>query len=156
MPAAVTGLPDAQTLINAARAAMATVPDAPPGAGDAAKLRVVERRRRAASGALDAWKPAIDQEINTPQATVFMGYSKGTIAKLRQRKRIDQTPEWPEPDNRYFPSDDPLGRGGGPVVWKVRTIIIARAEAPGRGHPGVTLGRTNEHKRRPAARSDGA
>lgn len=129
-------LPDAGTLIAAARAAMTGI-EVPADPGKAAKA--TERRHRAAGRALDKWAPAIDEMTDLAGAAAFLRL-KGPDSLRRRRFRIraDGTRDWPEPDQQF----------GRSPAWKLRTIVIHQAEAPGRGHPGATLGRTNEHKRK--------
>jgi hypothetical protein len=139
------GLPDAKTLIGAARAAMAAIPGLPAGPEDGgtararAKAETAARRHEAASTALDQWAPAIDEMTDLAGAARFLGL-KGPDS-LRRRKfriRADGTREWPGPDATF----------GRSAAWKYRTIVIHQAAAPGRGHPGATLGRTNQHRRK--------
>ena len=111
-------LPPAPVLIEAARAAM--------NEASAHKRNPV----KAANRALDRWKPAIDQPTDTAGAAAFLGYKNpATVTRMRapDRTRADGTPEWPAPDHRYGRSD----------VWRYRTIVLSRAAAPGRGHPGA-------------------
>lgn len=126
VPMTGTNLPDADTLITAARKAMTEAGDDP------------DRRRQAATRALDAWAPAIDQYADVAGAALFTGLAAESIRRMKRRLREDGTRQWPEPDSRF----------GGSPVWHYRTIVIARAEAPGHGHPGMRLGRTNAGKRR--------
>lgn len=119
------GLPDAATLVAVARAAMAAT-----GA----------RKREAASRALNRYAPGIDQYTDMAGAAVFLGLKgKNSIRRRTTRTRADGTREWPEPDETF----------GRTPVWSYRTLVIHKAESPGQGHPGATLGRTNEHKKRP-------
>jgi hypothetical protein len=125
-------LPDAKDLIAAARAAMAdaqNIPSAPAAAR--------EKRRETANKVLDQWKPAIDELTDFAGAAAFLGL-KGpdSLKRLKYSPRVDGTPGWPEPDQKF----------GRTPAWKYRTIVLHRAESPGRGHPGATLGRTNAHK----------
>jgi hypothetical protein len=107
-------LPPKDELIAAAREAMAGVK------GKAA-------RRAAARRALNQYAPAIDQLADVAAATEFMGFARGTIARISQRIREDGSREWPEPDLRV----------GGRPAWKYRSIVICRAEAPvNRGQAG--------------------
>jgi hypothetical protein len=132
----VEGLPPAQALIDIARtAAMKAAPAIPDDPDKAAKAR--EARLKAASKALNQWAPDVDQMTDIAGAAVFLGRkSDHSIRRKRFRTGADGTPEWPPPD-RVF---------GRSPVWTYRTIVAHLAIAPGRGHPGVTLGRTNEHE----------
>lgn len=122
------GLPSAQDLIETARTAMHHAHSDP---------------AKAASRALDRWKPAIDQLTDQAGAAVFLGYTggAGTVRRKRFRELADGTPEWPEPD-RVF---------GRSPVWSYRKIILHLARAPGRGHPGATLGRDYRTRRQPTS-----
>lgn len=124
--AVVDGLPSAQALIDVACEAMRAHPGEP-----------VE----AASQALDRWAPAIDQLADTSRAAAFLGYtSPHTVKRKRWRTRADGSPEWPKPE--------PGNTFGRSPAWPYRAIILHLAQAPGRGHPGMTLGRTNADKRK--------
>lgn len=125
-----TNLPDAQTLIAAARKAMTGITGDSPEAG--------EQRREAASRALDRWAPAIDELTDYAGAARFLGLAVGSVRRMKGRTLADGTRQWPEPDGRF----------GASPAWRYRTIVIGRARSPGHGHRGATLGRTNAHKRR--------
>lgn len=100
--------------------------------------RARQKRREAASKALDQWAPAIDAMTDLAGAARFLGLKSATSLRQNKfRKRADGSPAWPEPDDSF----GKLGRGRSDV-WKLRTIVIHRAESPGRGHPGATLGRS--------------
>jgi hypothetical protein len=130
------GLPPAQALIDIARtAAMKAAPAIPDDPDKAAEAR--ETRLQAAASALNQWAPAVDQMTDIAGAAAFLGRkSDHSIRRKRFRPRADGTMEWPEPDATF----------GRSPAWKYRTIVAHLAAAPGRGHPGATLGRTNEHK----------
>jgi hypothetical protein len=124
----LANLPPAGELIAAARAAMQA--DGP----------------EAASKALDEYAPGIDQYVNTQGAAEFMGYADaGTVRRMRRRKRADGTAEWPAPDQEFGWQERHYGPGPKWAVWKLRTIVLARAEAPGRGHPGRAGNREDWH-----------
>ena len=118
-------LPDAAVLIEAARTAMR---EAQGTRRDPAK---------SANRALDRWAPGIDQLTDIAGAARFLGLK--SVHSLRRnlwRTRADGTRAWPEPDQVFAG-----GFGGDTPAWTYRTIVLHRAEAPGRGHPGATLGR---------------
>jgi hypothetical protein len=141
MAADTLPLPPAAELIDAAREAMRAIPD-PPGATEKLKQAVAKQRRAAANRILDQWAPAIDQMTDSSGAAAFMGYASGdTIRRLRRQTRADGTRGWPEPDTVFgWQQDGPSLGGGAPrakmQAWKFRTIVLAKAEAPGRGAPG--------------------
>jgi hypothetical protein len=118
----MTALPNAEELITAARTAMNKIHRRDPDEQATARLK-------AGSKALDRWAPDIDQLTDLKGAAAFLGYTGGapTITRMRQRTRVDGTPEWPEPDARFGRSD----------AWRYRTIVLSRASAPGHGHPGL-------------------
>jgi hypothetical protein len=120
-------LPPAKELIDMARAAMAQVTPVP---SDPEKAR--EKRHQAAAKVLDKFKPEIDKLTDLTGAAKFLGL-KGPDSLRRNmfRQRADGTPAWPEPDDQF----------GRSKAWRFRTIVIHQAEAPGRGHPGASLGR---------------
>lgn len=118
-------MPDAATLIGVARQAMREVQPVPRDPAAAA-----EKRHRAASKALDQYAPAIDELVDLAGAAAFLGLRGPDSLRRRQwRARADGTPDWPEPDVE-------LGQSKG---WKLRTIVLHQAEAPGRGHHGSAL-----------------
>lgn len=120
-------LPDSKELIAGVKEAMAqagTFGDPP------ARLRA--KRRAAGNKFLDRYKPGIDQLTDISGAARFLGLKGPDSLRRRQfRKRADGTPDWPE-------SDEVFGRS---KAWTYRTIVLHQAEAPGRGHPGASLGR---------------
>ena len=116
-----TKLPDAATLIGAARQAMRDVQPVP---RDPAKAS--EKRRQAASRVLDEWAPAIDEIASLAGAAAFLGARTDSLRRRQWRARADGTPDWPEPDME-------LGHAKG---WKYRTIVLHQAQAPGRGNQG--------------------
>lgn len=115
-----TKLPDAAVLVEAAREAMRSV-QGPPG-----DPKVIERRRKAASKALDGWAPAIDEVADLAAAATFLGARADSIRRRMWRARADGTPDWPPPDLE-------LGQSKG---WRYRTIVLHQAQMPGRGHRG--------------------
>src|SRR5580704_15044573 len=120
-----TNLPDAATLIEVARQAMREVQPIPRDPAAA-----TEKRRRIAGKALDQYAPAIDEVVDLTGAAAFLGLRGPDSLRRRQwRARADGTPDWPKPDLE-------LGQSKG---WKLRTIVIHQAEAPGRGHHGSAL-----------------
>ena len=104
---------------------------------DAAIL--IQAARGEGPRALDRWAPAIDQLTDLAGAARFLGL-KGpdSIRRRMTRTRADGTRKWPVPDQRF----------GRSPAWTYRTLVLHYAAAPGRGHPGAALGRTNAHKRR--------
>jgi len=109
---------------------------------EAARHAIQAGGREAANKVLDKYAPAIDQLTGSSGAAEFMGYASGdTIRRLRRQTRADGTPGWPEPDAVFGWQQDGPGLGGGAPrakmqAWKFRTIVLAKAEAPGRGAPG--------------------
>jgi hypothetical protein len=105
--------------------------------------KAAEARRRAASKALDAYRPEIDELVSTAEAAMFMGYKNGqTVSRMRIRTRADGSRAWAEPDAQF----------GQSPAWRIRTIVLHQAQAPGRGHPGAALGRAGSSGRRDAPR----
>lgn len=139
-------LPPVGELIDAARTAMAAaaVPRDP--------ARAAEKRRQAASKALDRWAPAIDQLTDQIGAARFTGLTYDSVRRKRNRVRADGTREWPEPDPRFARDDGEVPRFPGgtgarkTALWTYRAIVLHLAEAPGRGHPGATLGRARHQQ----------
>jgi hypothetical protein len=126
MAMSATALPHADELIAAAKQAMEEAEPLP-----ANPAAATSKRRQAANRVLDQWKPAIDELTDPAGAAEFLGLAgRDSIRKKQFRTRIDGTPEWPEPDQRF----------GRSPAWAYRTIVIHLAEAPGRGHPGMVRG----------------
>lgn len=126
--AAIARLPAAAELVEVARTAMREAGGLPSDPGLAR-----QKRREAASMALDRWAPDIDAMTDLAGAAKFLGLK--SAVSLRQNKfrtRADGTPAWPDPDDSF----GVVGRGRSDV-WKLRTIVIHRAESPGRGGPKV-------------------
>jgi len=73
-----------------------------------------------ASRALDPWAPAVDELADAAAAARFLGLKVTTVYMERWRGT------WP-------PSDVPLGRSG---LWRYRTLVLHRAQMPGRGSAG--------------------
>lgn len=117
-----TSLPDAATLIAAARQAMNEIPADPLN-----REKTTAARRRAASKALDQWAPAIDGQTDFAGAAAFLGARPDTLKRRRWRARADGSPDWPKPDIE-------VGRTPG---WTYRTIVLHQAETPGRGRHGA-------------------
>lgn len=106
-------------LIEAARQAANEAKNLP-----ADPVKAAERRRQAASRALDAWKPAIDELADFAAAARFLGVRDADTLRRRQfRVRLDGTRGWPGPDAE-------LGASKG---WYYRSIVLHEAMAPGRG-----------------------
>ena len=126
---------------------MREVPDPPAGATEAIKQRAAARRRTAASKALDQWAPAIDDLTDQIGAAKFTGLTYNSVRRKRNRIRADGTREWPEPDPRFRRDEGEESRFPGgtgarkSALWTYRAIVLHLADAPGRGHPGATLGR---------------
>ena len=134
-------LPPAAELVAEAKAAMAGVTRLPRDP-EAAQ----EARRRAASRALDQWKPGIDTLVDLSNAASFLGMrSYDSLKRNKYRKRADGSRMWPAADE----TGGRVGRGRA-ERWTLRTIVIHRAESPGRGHPGATMGRARTGRAQPA------
>lgn len=116
-----TSLPDAATLIAAAREAIASVTDNPLD-----REETTRRRRRAASAALDKWAPAVDEMTDRDGAAAFLGISRDLVKRRMWRARADGTPDWPKPDVE----------AGNARTWKYRTLAVFEASRPGRGRHG--------------------
>jgi len=80
----------------------------------------------AASRALDAYAPAVDEVADAPAIAEWLGISSASIYRERSRTRADGSAAWPEPDGKF-------GRSG---VWRYRTIVLHRASMPGQGSAG--------------------
>ncbi|HEV3380744.1 MAG TPA: hypothetical protein VG142_07165 [Trebonia sp.] len=95
-----------------------------------------EKQIAAANKRLDQWAPTIDQLVDLSGAAAFLGL-KGPDSIRRNifRTRVDGTAYWPEPDAKF----------GRSKAWKIRSIVLNRAQAPGRGHPGLA-----KRRRQPA------
>lgn len=116
-----TTLPDAATLIEAAREAMSTVPADPLD-----REKTIAKRRQAADTALDRWAPAIDEMTDLAGAAEFLEARLDTLKRRRWRARADGSPDWPKPDLEP----------GHAKLWTFRTIVLHQAGTPGRGHHG--------------------
>ena len=125
-----TNLPDAATLIEAAREAMRGVQPVPRD-----PLKAAEKRRHAASRMLDQWAPGIDRIVGLAEVAGFLGLRGPDALRRRQwRVRADGSRDWPEPDVEFGQS-----RAGHVKGWKLRTIVLHQAEAPGRGHHALRV-----------------
>lgn len=114
-----TSLPEAAVLIEAARQAADETANLP---GD--PVKAAERRRQAASRALDQWKPAIDELTDFTGAARFLGVrDAGTLRRRQFRVRLDGTKGWADPDAKL----------GGRKGWRLRTIVLHEALSPTRG-----------------------
>lgn len=124
---AAAGPPPAAVVIAAARSAADALrdrglPHDPEAAREALEL--------AASRALDAWAPGIDEETDLPGSAEWLGFpGPDSIRGRWRRRRIDGTPKWPEPHQKF-----------GKNVWTYREIAVHKALEPGRGRPGQRRG----------------
>jgi hypothetical protein len=120
-------LPDSRTLIEAARAAMNAVQ---PARGDTPDA-IAAKRRQAASRALDAWAPHIDELADFAGVAAFLGLKgPNSLKRNAYRIRSDGSRMMPDPDATF----------GRTPAFKYRSIVLSQAEAPGRGHPAMLHG----------------
>lgn len=80
--------------------------------------------RASGPDALDAFRPEIDELVDTVTLAEWLGIQPRTIYRERNRKRA-QRPPWPVPDRI-------IGRS---PAWTYRTIVIHRAGASRRKPP---------------------
>jgi hypothetical protein len=127
-------LPEAQVMITAAKAVMSQVKPLTGESPEATR----ERRHEAADAVLNQWAPSIDALTDINGAAEFLGLKGAdSLRRARWRKRADGTPGWPEPDEEFSAGPSANATRSVPT-WRLRTIVLHRAEAPGRGHPGYT------------------
>lgn len=81
--------------------------------------------RQNGPGALDKYAPEVDELADTAEIAAWLGIQPQTIH--RERKRIRVGRNW-----RTWPDEDRMA--GRTPMWKWRTIIVHRADAPGKGN----------------------